>query len=81
MSAPNIIQILGFRTAAELRAAAANFQLDGYATVQIGPTGRVLVEPGDPALWPHIPGEQWFVMIATKDTITDPASALLNMPE
>jgi hypothetical protein len=70
--AGNITHIMGFRTADELRQAAALWQADGYTTVQAGPTARVHIEADTASNWATVAGKKWFVLIATKDDITAP---------
>lgn len=71
--AKNTTHVEGYRTADEVRDAAAEYQLHGYTTVQIGPTAFVQVQAESSALWPIVADEPWFVLIATKDPMTAPA--------
>ncbi|WP_010185250.1 hypothetical protein [Sphingomonas sp. PAMC 26605] len=71
--ANNTTHVEGYRTAAEVCDAAAEYQLDGYTTVQIGPTAFVQAQAGSSVLWPIVADQPWFVLIATKDPMTVPA--------
>jgi hypothetical protein len=72
---PNTTFVLGYRTAAEVQQAAANYREDGYTTSQLGPTGFVQAErAGQADDWPTEPGKNWYLLIATKDPITPPGA-------
>lgn len=67
--------ITGFRTSEELRNAAAAFQDLGYTTVQAGPSKDVVDRPaGGVQDWPFDGTKDWYILVATKDPITDPSS-------
>lgn len=71
--ANNITHVIGYRSADAVRAGAAQYRADGYKTVQIGPTAFVQLEQGGSASdWPVAEGQSWYVLIATKDPVTNP---------
>jgi hypothetical protein len=68
----NITFVMLYKTKDELVDSAAVYQLEGYSTVQVGPTTQVRVEDAANGHdWPGASGQSWFVLLASKDPMTE----------